>query len=144
MIAVLESLRDGKFNPEKGGSLESYIYGITLNKMKDHFKFLKKNEVIRNNPINESEFISTEVTSLEDKELRNLLRNKLNRLKKKYMEVLFLRYYKDQSREEISDKLGIPARRVSERINYAIKLLKKQCEKGNIFSIFFSPFLNYA
>lgn len=146
MLAVLESLRDGKFNQRKGGSLESYIYGITQNKLKDYFKYQKKQEVVKNSPIKDSESViygETEL-KLENKELRKILRNGIAKLKDKYRKVLFLRYFKEYSITEISDHLGIPTRRVSERINYAIKLLKKECDKGNFFSILFSPFLIYV
>ena len=49
----------------------------------------------------------------------------IKKLKPKYREVLYLYYYKDLSMEEVAEKLGISPRRVSERVNYSQKLLKK-------------------
>jgi RNA polymerase sigma-70 factor (ECF subfamily) len=53
----------------------------------------------------------------------------IRKLKPKYREVLYLYYYKELSREEVAQKLGITTRRVSERVNYSQKLLKKLIQK---------------
>ena len=37
-LAILMSLRDGKFDIDRGSSLGSYIYGVTTNKIRDYFK----------------------------------------------------------------------------------------------------------
>ena len=57
----------------------------------------------------------------------------MKRLKQKYREILLLRIYEEKSIEEISEHLKIERRRVSERINYAFKLLLKECKKENYF-----------
>ncbi|MDP2363750.1 MAG: sigma factor-like helix-turn-helix DNA-binding protein, partial [Ignavibacteria bacterium] len=54
-------------------------------------------------------------------------------LDEKYKEVLLLRIYEEQSIDEISENIGIEKRRVSERINYALKLLLKEFKKQNYF-----------
>jgi RNA polymerase sigma-70 factor (ECF subfamily) len=50
-------------------------------------------------------------------------------LKPKFREVLYLYYYKELPREEVAKRLGIPPRRVSERVNYALKLIKKDLKR---------------
>ena len=49
----------------------------------------------------------------------------VQQLKPKFKEVLNLYYYQELSRDEVAAKLGISPRRVSERLNYAQKLLRK-------------------
>ena len=39
--ALLENLRDGKFDIDRGVSLGSYVFGITMNKIRDYFKSKK-------------------------------------------------------------------------------------------------------
>jgi RNA polymerase sigma factor (sigma-70 family) len=53
----------------------------------------------------------------------------LQALEFKYKEALELRYFKELSVPEISAQLGIPPRRVSERIHYALKLLRQAYQK---------------
>lgn len=57
----------------------------------------------------------------------------LSKLDNKYQEVLLLRVYDELSIEEIANKIGIEKRRVSERINYALKLILKELKKQNYF-----------
>jgi DNA-directed RNA polymerase specialized sigma24 family protein len=52
-----------------------------------------------------------------------------------YREALELRYLQEFSIQEMSEKLGIPPRRVSERIHYALKLLRKAWKSAKILSI---------
>ena len=46
-------------------------------------------------------------------------------LKPKFRDVLYLYYYKELSRDEVARTLDISPRRVSERVNYALKLIQK-------------------
>jgi RNA polymerase sigma-70 factor (ECF subfamily) len=66
---------------------------------------------------------------VENKERAETIARHLERLKPKYKEILYLYYYKELSRDEVARKLGITPRRVSERVNYAQKLLKKMMKK---------------
>ena len=141
-FAVLVSLREGKYDPEKGVSLSSYIYGIAMNKIRDFYKFAKKETMVSSETHVETLKINIrENTELEQEELRQLLREAMNQLKRKYKEVLYLRYYEELSIGEISERLKLPPRRVSERIHYALKLLRKKCEKEKYFSILSVIFL---
>jgi len=141
-IAVLISLRQGRYDPEKGISLSSYIYGITMNKIRDFYKFAKKEAMVSSEiPLETLKISAKEDADLEREELRQLLREAINQLKGKYKEVLYLRYYEELSIREISERLKLPSRRVSERIHYALKLLRKKCEKEKYFSILSVIFL---
>ena len=133
-MAVLISLRQGKYDINRGVSLGAYIYGITTNKIRDYFKDRKKRPFIPEN-LPEGVVPVAEAYDLEIKEVRSLLNSLLSKLKLKYKEVLYLRYYEELSITEISKKLNLPPRRVSERIHYALKLARKKCKSKNIFSI---------
>ena len=140
LLAVLENLRDGSFDPERGAALGSYIYGITRNKIFDYFKFKKKQQQ-QQAFYDGRDFGVADEFEVEKKELQNFMKKLLKKLKHKYQQVLYLRYYEEMSIAEISEKIGLPPRRVSERLNYAIKLLQKEMEKKNYFSIFPAYFL---
>lgn len=143
-IAILMSLREGKFDYQKGVPLGSYIFGITINKIRDHFKNVKKDSVVSTEPLLESISVDTdEEIFMEREELRTMLEEKLSQLKIKYKEVLYLRYYDELSIAEISEHLGIPTRRVSERIHYALIKLRNKCDMKNYFSIFLWFFIIY-
>ncbi|MBN1781157.1 sigma-70 family RNA polymerase sigma factor [bacterium] len=139
-MALLISLRDGKFNIRRGTSLGSYVYGITVNKIRDYYKSQKKRPRTSEH-LPETIVRLDETFDLEQKEIRALLLNLLGELKQKYKEVLVLRFYKEMSIEEISKRTGLPPRRVSERIHYALKLIRQKCEKRKYSSIFGSILL---
>lgn len=141
--AILIKLREGMYDPEKG-NLSSYIHGIALNKLKDYYKSQKKKkdhlQILNPEEIQEP---ANEKTDMEKEELRIILQNVLGSLKDKYKKVIYLRYYQELTIPEIADQLQIESRRVSERINYANKLIRKQCKKKNLLSIFWHNLLIY-
>lgn len=124
-VAVLESLRKGKYDPKKGKSLQSYVFGIINNQILYYFKSN------RNKPQSGQELsfradprvnIESEVETSDSRE--NII-HAIHRLPRQYQEILFLRFYQELGIPDISEQLGIPRRRVSERIHYAITMLKK-------------------
>lgn len=127
-ISMLMSLRKGRFNTDKGISLGSYVYGITRNKLKDYFHDRKKKNVSADPSVLDCSGIEDD-HEFERDELHQMLRQLLKKLKFKYQEVLYLRYYEEYSVREISEQLNLPPRRVSERLHYALKLLRKKCPK---------------
>lgn len=135
-IALLKNLRDGKFDAERNVNLGSYIFGITMNKIRDYYKQQKKDERIlnRTTPILDPE--DCQEDEQVKQELHSILKKLIQNLKLKYKEVLYLRYYEEMTIAQISNQINLPPRRVSERINYALKLLRKECEKEKYFSIF--------
>jgi len=135
-ITILEGLRKETFEPGNWESLDQFVLGVTRNKIRDWFKKDKRERrMFTSNPISSEVAAAVETYLLEEQELRRLLRNFLEKLEPKYREVLELRYFQELSVQEISHKLGIPPRRVSERIHYALKLIRKECRKRKIFSI---------
>ncbi len=136
-LALLMSLRQGKFDVNRGTSLGSYIYGLTINKIRDYFKTQKRRPLITET-LPECIVSAAQAYDMEKKEIQSQLKALLGKLKFKYKEVLYLRYYEDLSITEISEKINLPSKRVSERIHYAIKLLRKKCHNQEKFSIFLS------
>jgi RNA polymerase sigma-70 factor (ECF subfamily) len=129
-LALLEGLRKESFRPEKWEILEAYVWGVTNNKIRDWFKKEKReNKIFSDDPPSEEIAAASEEYLLENEELGKLLRTCLQALEFKYKEALELRYFKELSVPEISAQLGIPPRRVSERIHYALKLLRQAYQK---------------
>lgn len=132
--AILLSLRKGGFDPGREKPLEAYIAGIAGNIVGQYFRKLKREKI--NIDIDLQHHIENPgniLTDLIDEERVKKLKDYLQRLNQKYKEVLVLRVYENKSIEEIAKQLNIDRRRVSERINYAFKLLLKECKKDNYF-----------
>ena len=120
-VALVKSLREGKFDTAKG-RIGSYVYGVTSNKIKDYLKSPRRLQPVElEYDLPDSYDLQEE---LERKERVSALRKALEELPKKYKIVLYQRYFLDRSITEISQDMNLPTRRVSERINYAKKLLR--------------------
>ena len=132
--AILLSLRKGGFDPAKEKPLEAYIAGIVNNVVAMYFRNLTKakqtEDIDKHHRI---ESFSNPLSEIIDNEKKVKIRSALSSLDEKYKEVLLLRIYEDQSIDEISNKLAIDKKRVSERINYALKLLLRELKKQNYF-----------
>lgn len=133
-LAVLESVRKGSYDPQKGVVLGAYVYGIARNKLRDYYKASKRRERVIQ--ACDEEPHALDKYEADEKEIQDLLHQLLSRLKIKYQQVLYLRFYDQLSVAEISERIKLPPRRVSERLNYAVKLLRKECMRKKI-SIFF-------
>lgn len=132
--AILLSLRKGGFDSSKGKPLEAYIAGIVSNVVALYFRNLaktKSTDDIDNH--HKLESFTNPLIEILDYEKKKIIRSALSSLEEKYKEVILLRIYEENSIEEISSKIGIEKRRVSERINYALKLLLKELKKKNYF-----------
>jgi RNA polymerase sigma-70 factor (ECF subfamily) len=116
---VIDKVKSGEFRGES--SIGTYIFTITKRRIIDHIR--GKSKILRHAP--EVDPFPQPHVYFENKEKAETLANAIESLKPKYKEILYLYYYKDLSREEVAQKLGIPPNRVSERVNYAQKLLKK-------------------
>lgn len=129
-LAIVQGLRSKGFQPEKWESLEAYIWGVANNKIRDWFKKEKfENKIFSDNPPSEEISSASEEYYWENEELRALLKTCLKALDHQYKEALELRYFQELSVQEIGAQLGLPPRRVSERIHYALKLLRKAYRK---------------
>ena len=145
-LAILKGLRNANFQPERWESLEAYIWGVSNNKIRDWFKQTNRDHrFFEHQPPTENiAAVAAEEFLTENEELRQCLQSCLQTLDSKYRKVLELRYFRELTISELSVELGIPPRRVSERIHYALKLIRKahgqKLKKMSIF-ILFSLFL---
>jgi len=119
MINVVEKLKKGEFRGDS--SVGTFIYTITSRRIIDFIR--KKSKVLKHAP-EPNPYLSPH-EHVENIERAEWIAESIKKLKPKYKEVLFLYYYQELSREEVAKKLKISPRRVSERVNYAQKLLRK-------------------
>ena len=119
MINVVEKLKKGEFRGDS--SVGTFIYTITSRRIIDFIR--KKSKVLKHAP-EPNPYLSPH-EHVENIERAQWIADSIKKLKPKYKEVLFLYYYQELSREEVAKKLKISPRRVSERVNYAQKLLRK-------------------
>ena len=130
--AILVSLRKGGFDPSKDKPLEAYIAGIVSNIVALYFRNLTKTNSTEDiDKHHKLESFTNPLMEFLDHEKKEIIRSALSSLDDKYKEVILLRIYEEQSIDEIAKKVGIKKRRVSERINYALKLLLKELKKKN-------------
>ena len=135
--AVLLSLRKGGYNSTTGKPLGAYIAGIVHNIIGQYFRKMYREKIIqtglpdevRGNP-------GDTLDDIVNKERNEKLKICLSKLKPKYKEVLLLRIYDNLSVAAIAERLNLDPRRVSERINYALRLFIESCKKEKYFSIF--------
>jgi RNA polymerase sigma-70 factor (ECF subfamily) len=120
---AIEQIKKGEFRGES--SVGTFIYTITSRRIVDYIRH--KTKVLREAP--EPADYPDPQEYIENKEREEIMAEAIKKLKPKYRQVLYLYYYKELSREEVARKLGISPRRVSERVNYSQKLLKKFIKK---------------
>ncbi|MCX8160654.1 MAG: sigma-70 family RNA polymerase sigma factor [Candidatus Saccharicenans sp.] len=117
---VLEKLQTGEFRGES--SLGTFVYTITSRRIVDYIR--EKTKVMKYAP-EPAPFPDPQET-LEVAEMSEKVKRALSRLKPKYREVLYLYYYQELSREEVAARLKVSTRKVSELVNYALKLIRKE------------------
>lgn len=117
---VLEKLQSGEFRGES--SLGTFVYTITSRRIVDYIR--EKTKVMKYAP-EPAPFPDPQET-LEVAEMSEKVKRALSRLKPKYREVLYLYYYQELSREEVAERLKVSTRKVSELVNYALKLIRKE------------------
>jgi RNA polymerase sigma-70 factor, ECF subfamily len=127
---AIEKIRKGEFRGES--SIGTFIYTITSRRIVDFIR--EKTKVLRHAP--EPEGFPDPHEAVESRERAARIEKIVKGLKPKFREVLYLYYYKELTREDVARELGIPPRRVSERVNYALKLIKKNLRKKSDDSIF--------
>ena len=116
---VIEKVKKGEFRGES--SIGTFIYTITSRRIVDHIR--QKTKVLRSAP--EPAALPDPCEDAERREKARILAEAIQQLKPKFKEVLNLYYYQELTRDEVAQRLGISPRRVSERLNYAQKLLRK-------------------
>ena len=120
---VIEKINKKEFRGES--SIGTFIYTITSRRIVDYIR--QKTKVLKHAP--EPTPYPDPHQSVENKERAELIAAAIKKLKPKYREVIYLYYYKGLSREEVAEKLCITPHRVSERVNYSQKLLRKLVKK---------------
>jgi len=123
MVNTLEKIQAGKFRGDS--SIGTFIYTITSRRIVDFIRGKKK--VLQYAP--EPSPFPAPYKNIESKERSKFVAKYLENLKPKYREIIYLYYYKELTRQEIAEKLGIAPCRVSERANYARRILKKIIKK---------------
>ena len=123
LLNVIDKLEKSEFRGES--SIGTFIYTITSRRIIDYIR--KKSKVLKYAP--EPNPYSSPHQDVEEEERAQHMASLLEQLKPKYKEILYLYYYKDLSRDEVAEHLNISPRRVSERVNYAQKLLRKMVMK---------------
>lgn len=116
---VIEKVKKGEFRGES--SIGTFIYTITSRRIVDYIR--QKSKVMKY--VQEPSPFPDPQEQVEKKERNELIAKSIKKLKPKYKDILYLYYFKGLSREEVARKLDISPRRVSERVNYSLKLLKK-------------------
>lgn len=116
---VIEKVKKEEFRGES--SIGTFIYTITSRRIVDYIR--QKRKVMKY--VQESSPFPGPQEQIEKKERDELLAKSIKKLKPKYKDILYLYYFKGLSREEVAQRLNISPRRVSERVNYSLKLLKK-------------------
>jgi len=120
LMQAVEKIKSGEFRGES--AIGTYIYTIAKRRIIDYIR--QKTRPFAAGP--EISFHSDPHEELERSERAKRLAEAVKRLPPKYRDVLYLYYYKNLSRDEVACKLGLKPARISERINYAQKLLRKR------------------
>ncbi|MGZ7065041.1 MAG: RNA polymerase sigma factor [Candidatus Aminicenantales bacterium] len=119
LMQAIEKVKSGSFRGDS--SVGTFLYTITSRRIIDHIR--QKTKVLRHAP--EPAPFPDPHFEAEGRERARQISEAVEGLKPKFRDVLYLYYYKELSRDEVARELGISPRRVSERVNYAIKLVKK-------------------
>lgn len=130
---ILLSLRKGSFDPDKGKSLGAFIAGVVYNTIAMYFR-KKKQERKYFDPGSPDDHPEPAIAAkplklMISREQQFRVKACLAQLNTSYATALTLRFHQDLSIGDIADMLDMERRRVSERINYALKLLLK-CLQG--------------
>jgi RNA polymerase sigma factor (sigma-70 family) len=123
LTQVLEKVRSGEFRGDS--SLGTFIYTVTSRRIVDFIR--QKSRVLKHGP--EPSPLPDPQTRIEQKERADQLAQHIQSLKPRYRDVLELFYFRELPREEVARRLGITPAKVSERLHYAHKLLRKKMKK---------------
>jgi RNA polymerase sigma factor (sigma-70 family) len=119
LTQAIEKIKSGEFRGDS--SVGTFLYTITSRRIIDYIR--QKTRILRHAP--EPAPFPDPHEMVESRERARQIATVVAGLKPKFRDVLHLYYYKELSRDEVARQLGISPRRVSERVNYAIKLIKK-------------------
>jgi RNA polymerase sigma-70 factor, ECF subfamily len=123
LTQAVAKIKSGEFRGES--SVGTFLYTITSRRIIDYIR--QKTRVLKHAP--EPPPYPDPHDELEHRERARQVEAVVNSLKPKLRDVLYLYYYKELSRDEVARTLDISPRRVSERVNYALKLIQKAVRK---------------
>lgn len=137
---TIVGIQNGNYNEDKG-RLGQYLYGIVSNSLKNYFKLIKRNPLVsfsdlmlansKENPEQKLEKDLSLVLHRQklaeegEKEMRGFLEEAIESLDEKYQKLIYLKYYRELSYEEISREENIPVAKVRSRLFDARKKLEK-------------------
>jgi RNA polymerase sigma-70 factor, ECF subfamily len=123
LAQAVEKIRAGEFRGDS--TIGTFIYTITVRRITDYIR--RKTKILRFIP--EPGTPDAPVEHVErDQDLERMIAA-LATLKPRYKEVLNLYYLMELTREETARRLGITPAKVSERVNYAQKLLRRKMKR---------------
>jgi len=120
LLQVIEKVRSGEFRGES--TIGTFIYTITSRRIVDYIR--QKTRILRGAP--EGGTLPDPQEKVERDERAARLAEAVKDLRPRFREVLFLYYYREMTRDEVARELGITPAKVSERVNYAQKLLRRK------------------
>jgi RNA polymerase sigma factor (sigma-70 family) len=123
LTQAVAKIKSGEFRGES--SIGTFLYTITSRRIIDYIR--QKTRVLKHAP--EPPPDPDPHDELEYRERAEQVKEVVDGLKPKFRDVLYLYYYKELSRDEVARTLDISPRRVSERVNYALKLIQKAVRK---------------
>jgi len=122
LLMAYRSLQN--FRGESG--IYTYVYRIVINKCHDSVRKRRRgdSESLENVPLISDERVSISKNHELSEESQYLI-EQINKLDKKYRQVLLMRYYDDLSYQEIADLIHISVGTVKSRLFKARELLKR-------------------
>jgi RNA polymerase sigma-70 factor (ECF subfamily) len=132
LALAVAKIQAGEFRGES--SLGTFIYSLTRNLVADYFR--DKSRVFLQALDPPSPLPGPEERTQKEEEILRL-EAAVRKLKPKYREVVYHYLLKGLSREETARALGLTVAQVSDRANYALKLLRRSL--GSKFFPFTGP-----
>jgi RNA polymerase sigma-70 factor (ECF subfamily) len=123
LTQAVAKIKSGEFRGDS--SIGTFLYTITSRRIIDYIR--QKTRVLRHAP--EPAPYPDPHDEMEHRERARQVEQVVAGLKPKFRDVLYLYYYRELSRDEVARALQISPRRVSERVNYALKLIQKALRK---------------
>ena len=123
LTQAVAKIKSGEFRGDS--SIGTFLYTITSRRIIDYIR--QKTRVLKHAP--EPAPYPDPHEEMERREKAKQVELVVAGLKPKFRDVLYLYYYRELSRDEVARALDISPRRVSERVNYALKLIQKAVRK---------------
>jgi RNA polymerase sigma-70 factor (ECF subfamily) len=123
LTQAVAKIKSGEFRGDS--SVGTFLYTITSRRIIDYIR--QKTRVLKHAP--EPAPYPDPHDEMERREKAKQVELVVAGLKPKFRDVLYLYYYRELSRDEVARALDISPRRVSERVNYALKLIQKAVRK---------------